>query len=88
MIKTNIKMRVTPEQSAKVQEICFENGINWDFSDDIVLHKDKPYIFIDKKKYLAWLGEHQDDSFIEAEEEEIDPELFIRTNGSCIEKAY
>ena len=86
MIKTNIKMRVTPEQSAKVQEICFENGINWDFSDDIVLHKDKPYIFIDKKKYLVWLGEHQNDSFIEAEEEEIDPELFIRTNGSCIEK--
>ena len=32
MIKTNIKMRVTPEQSAKVQEICFENGITeiWD----------------------------------------------------------
>lgn len=29
MIKTNIKMRVTPEQSRKVQEICFENGIDW-----------------------------------------------------------
>jgi hypothetical protein len=29
MIKTNIKMRVTPEQSKKVQEICFENGIEW-----------------------------------------------------------
>lgn len=83
MIKTNIKMRVTPEQSAKVQEICFKNGINWGFSDDIVLYKDEPYIFIDKKKYLVWLGEHQNDSFIEAEEEEIDPELFIRTNGTC-----
>ena len=44
MIKTNIKMRVTPEQSAKVQEICFKNGINWGFSDDIVLYKDEPYI--------------------------------------------
>jgi len=64
---------------------CFKNGINWGFSDDIVLYKDEPYIFIDKKKYLVWLGEHQNDSFIEAEEEEIDPELFIKTNGSCIE---
>ncbi len=88
MIKTNIKMRVTPEQSAKVQEICFKNGINWGFSDDIVLYKDEPYIFIDKKKYLVWLGEHQNDSFIEAEEEEIDPELFIRTNGTCENEEY
>ena len=86
MIKTNIKMRVTPEQSAKVQEICFKNGINWGFSDDIILYEDEPYIFIDKKKYLSWLGEYQSDSFMKTEEEEIDPELFIRTNGSCIEK--
>ena len=28
-MKTNIKMRVTPEQSKSVQEICFENSINW-----------------------------------------------------------
>ena len=28
-MKTNIKMRVTPEQSRRVQEICFENNIFW-----------------------------------------------------------
>ena len=86
MIKTNIKMRVTPEQSAKVQEICFENGINWGYSDDIVKYEDEPYIIIEKKNGLLWLGEHQNDSFMRTEEEEIDPELFIRTNGTCIEK--
>ena len=86
MIKTNIKMRVNPEQSVKVQEICFENGINWGYSDDIVKYEDEPYIIIEKKNGLLWLGEHQNDSFMRTEEEEIDPELFIRTNGTCIEK--
>ena len=85
MIKTNIKMRVTPEQSAKVQEICFKNGINWGFSDDTIIYEDEPYIFIEKENCLRWLGENQNDSFIKAKEEEIDPELFIRTNGSCSE---
>jgi hypothetical protein len=28
-MKTNIKMRVTPEQSKKVQEIVFTNGGKW-----------------------------------------------------------
>ena len=84
MIKTNIKMRVTPEQSAKVQEICFKNGIDWGL-DNTVMYEDEPYIFIEKGKELSWLNEHQNDNFIRAKEEEIDPELFIRTNGSCIE---
>lgn len=86
MIKTNIKMRVTPEQSAKVQEICFKNRIDWGYLSDVPMYIAEPYILIDKKKYLTWLGECQNDSFMRAEEEEIDPELFIRTNGSCIEK--
>ena len=86
MIKTNIKMRVTPEQSAKVQEICFKNGINWGFLDDTIRYTEETYIFINKKKYLAYLSEEQRDIFIKAEEEEIHPELFIRTDGSCIEK--
>ena len=85
-IKTNIKMRVTPEQSKKVQEICFKGGINWGYLDDIVRYIEEPYILVDKKKYLSWLGENQSDSFIGTEEEEIDPELFIKTNGTCIEK--
>ena len=88
MIKTNIKMRVTPEQSIKVQEICFKNGINWGYLDDIVRYEDEPYIFIDKKNYLAWLGEDQNDNFMRAKEEEIDPELFIRTSGTCENKDF
>ena len=51
MIKNNIKMRVTPEQSVKVQEICFKNGINWGL-DNTVMCEDKPYIFIEKEKEL------------------------------------
>ena len=29
MIKTNIKIVVTPKQSQQVQEICFANGLGW-----------------------------------------------------------
>ena len=60
MIKTNIKMRVTPEQSAKVQEICFKNGINWGFLDDAIRYTEETYIFINKKKYLAYLSKSKE----------------------------
>lgn len=87
MIKTNIKMRVTPEQSKKVQEFCFKNGINWYvYLDDTPKYTNKPYILIDERKYLTWLGKNQNDRFMRAEEEEMDAELFIKTNGSCIEE--
>ena len=46
MIKTNIKMRVTPEQSKKVQKICFENGIDWTGREKIIKYVDKRYLFI------------------------------------------
>ena len=48
MIKTNIKMRVTPEQSVKVQEICFENGTDWTSGKGNVQLTDKPFLFIDE----------------------------------------
>lgn len=83
MIKTNIKMRVTPEQSAKVQEICFENGIDWKSEKGNIQFTDKPFLFIDK--YISFMGEYEDEDFLKEENEEIDPELFIRTNGSCTE---
>ena len=83
MIKTNIKMRVTPEQSAKVQEICFKNDINWTSGKGNVQFIDKPFLFIDE--YISFMGEDEDEDFSEYENEEIDPELFIRTNGSYIE---
>ena len=85
MIKTNIKMRVTPEQSKKVQEICFENGIEWGFTGSIVVSTDEPLLFI-KKGGLSCVGISQEEFFNNASCEEVSAELFIRTNGSCIEK--
>ncbi len=84
MIKTNIKMRVTPEQSAKVQEICFKNGFDWTSGKENVQLIDKPFLFINE--CISFMGEDEYEDFLEEENEEIDPELFIRTNGSCIEK--
>ena len=84
MIKTNIKMRVTPEQSKKVQEICFESGINWGFNDKQIRYIEEPFIFIEKS--LAWLGYRQEDCFNDNDLEEINANFFIRTNGTCIEE--
>ena len=84
MIKTNIKMRVTPEQSATVQEICFKNGIDWTGRKKIIKYVDKRYLFILNNKSISY--DSCEDVFNEDKFEEIDPELFIRTNGSCIEK--
>ena len=84
MIKTNIKMRVTPEQSAKVQEICFENGISWGFNDKQIRYTEEPLILIEDS--LSWLGDNQKDFFNNNALQEINAQLFIRTNGTCIEK--
>ena len=77
MIKTNIKLRINPEQSKRVQEICFENGIEW-------LNVGRKYIYNIIIIYIA-----KDLMFSDVEYpatfEEIDADLFIRTNGSCEE---
>ncbi len=83
MIKTNIKMRVTPEQGTEVQEICFENGIYFEDGVETILSK-IPYLFISDNEPLNYCFiEH---IFENNTLEEIDPELFIRTNGTCITK--
>ena len=84
MIKTNIKMRVTPEQSAKVQEICFMNGITWQGGGCDISLTNKPFLFIRTNNRLSFCSNESE--FKSNENIEIDPELFIRTNGSCIEK--
>jgi len=84
MIKTNIKMRVTPEQSRRVQEICFENGIYWHSfhnKDKVTIFSD--YLYIDD--YISHDSLNNFTYFKEAEEEEIDADLFIKTNGTCEE---
>lgn len=85
-IKTNIKMRVTPEQSVKVQEICIKNGIGWAEKSKsngkyAIQYTDKPYLYISQA--ITW-GVNQA-NYEQTEYVEVDPELFIRTNGTCEE---
>ena len=84
MIKTNIKMRVTPEQSAKVQKICFKNGIEWKHKTIATLYTSIPYLYFYDGEDRIY-GTKIKESFTNLNLEEIDPELFIRTNGSCTE---
>jgi len=83
MIKTNIKMKVTPEQSRRVQEICFENGIYWAGEN-----KNKVRVY-SNFLYIRGLITHDTLNnftyFKEAEAEEINADFFIRTNGTCEE---
>ena len=82
-MKTNIKLRVTPEQSEAVQKICFANGIDWDGTGKFY-HLNKPFIYIyelsiscDNKESSRYFRNH--------ENKEVDADLFIRTNGTCEE---
>ena len=87
MIKTGIKIRVTPEQSKKVQKICFDNGIYWwSWRKAIVkdfIHLDKPYLFIDKKE-ITCCNKDEEDFFKRENNTEVSAEYFIKTNGTCI----
>lgn len=46
-IDKNYKMRVTPEQSEKIQKICFEQGYKWKGVVDVVTLDVAFYIFLD-----------------------------------------
>ena len=81
-MKTNIKLRVTPEQSKAVQKICFNNKIYWAATGSNFEEDNVRYIFIDiDAMTLAY-----DSTFFHKHKfEEIDADLFIRTNGTCVE---
>ena len=81
MIKTNIKMRVTPEQSKRVQEICFENGIYWAGENKVRVYSNFLYI----RGHITHDSLNNSTYFKDAKEEEIDADLFIKTNGTCEE---
>ena len=78
-MKTNIKLRVTPEQSKAVQKICFANGINWASSGTNHIYTCST-ILISKNRRLLLMEDTTD-----AEYTEVDADLFIRTNGTCEE---
>ena len=84
VIKQNIKMRVTPEQSRKVQEICFENGVCWVAGKNIIQFEDQKYLYINDK-YITFGSIYK--YFEKDDAKEIDADLFIRTNGTCEENS-
>ena len=80
-IKTGIKLQVTPEQSKQVQEICFANGIGWSGKDFRLILLDKEYLMI--RDGITWDDKKR---FCELNLEEVSAELFIKTNGTCVEE--
>ena len=82
MIKTNIKMVVTPEESKQVQEICFANGISWSNRVYEVQHLTREYLFI--KDIISW-GTMQV-TYKDKNLEEVNASFFIRTQGTCVEE--
>lgn len=83
MIKTKIKMMVTPEESEQVQEICFANGIGWSGRRAQISHLKQKYLYI-FDPYITF-GETLN-FFKEHSGEEVSAELFIRTQGTCVEE--
>ena len=81
MIKTNIKMRVTSEESKQVQEICFANGLGWVGGDFTPALFDKEYLMI--CDVITWDDKKR---FCELNLEEVSANLFIKTKGTCIEE--
>ena len=81
MIKRNIKMRVTADESKLVQEICFADGVFWITSEDIL--QDYEFIFI-KDNYLYRFTTSS--LFKESSLEEVDASFFIKTQGTCVEE--
>lgn len=85
-MKTNIKLRVTPEQSEAVQKICFANGAEWfTFNSNTVSFTDKEYLFIDSNRiWCRGITDHTKGTET-LRYTEVDTDLFIRTNGTCEE---
>jgi hypothetical protein len=85
-MQTNIKMIVDEDQSKKVQEIAFANGYSWANRGNPskkTYSTEKPYLYIADCEYLS--AGSVIESFEDDVSEEVDADLFIRTNGTCEE---
>ena len=84
-MKTNIKLRVTPEQSEAVQKICFANDIDWNSEENKISYTVTKYLFIEPTE--VWFREiaNHDSGMETVGYTEVDADLFIRTNGTCEE---
>ena len=76
-MKTNIKMRVTPEQLEKICKIVREGWLY--FKSAIYM-----YIFNDGSVEVSYSKENWNKYNLQ----EIDADLFIRTNGTCEENTF
>lgn len=84
-MKTNIKLRVTPEQSKAVQKICFANGIDWSAGENKISYTIAEYLFIEPTGiWCRGITDHNKGSET-LRYTEVDADLFIRTNGTCEE---
>ena len=81
MIKRNIKMIVTPEESKQVQEICFANGIGWVDNTSKIALTNKKYLLIYTD--IRWCFEYE---YYDNTLEEVGASLFIKTQGTCVEE--
>ena len=84
-MKTNIKLRVTPKQSIAVQKICFANDIDWNSEENKISYTVTKYLFIEPTG--VWFREiaNHDSGMETVGYNEVDADLFIRTNGTCVE---
>ena len=84
-METNIKLRVTPEQSEAVQKICFANGVFFSGANDKISYISAEYLFIDHDK--IWYRDYAEHNIgVQTKGyTEVNADLFIRTNGTCEE---
>ncbi len=80
----NIKLKVTPEQSRKVQEICFSKGIVWGATGNSVCYTDAPYLYTTDGRSLTYGRDYH--LFTTDRSKKMDANLFIQTNGTGIRK--
>ena len=84
-MKTNIKLRVTPEQSEAVQKICFANDFTWLYNPQNIALTGIGDHFLGIKSDYTLLAAGSKTCFTEWLLDEVDAGLFIRTNGTCVE---
>lgn len=78
----NIKMLVTPEQSIKVQKICFNLGIFWPCNNrELMGTKHKALFIEDNTLYHSTIGFEEYTNF-----KTVDADHFIKTRGFTIKK--
>lgn len=63
--KEDIKIRVTPEQSKIVQEICFALGVKWIHGSTVVDYIDCPFIFVSRWGDVFCLSVYDQEAYFE-----------------------